>query len=81
VESVGAQLAVASSSPGLLDVVDLQTCLDYFELLQRGGVIDKYNYLKNGVGVGIVTFNTVFIAIKATQEDKTLLLESFGKVS
>ena len=80
-QSVGPQLAVATSAPGLLDLVDLQTSLDYFELLQRGGVIDKYHYLKNGVGAGIVTFNTVFVAIKATQEDRTTLLESFGKVS
>ena len=62
-ESSGCQVAVASSTSGLLDSADIKSIHDYFELLQRGGVIDNANYQKNGFGAGIVTFNIVAISV------------------
>jgi hypothetical protein len=81
VESVGAQLAVATSVPGLLDLADLRSTHEYFELLQRGGVIGKDQYVTNGVGAGIATFNTIFTAVQANRENTAIKLEDFGKVS
>ena len=62
-ESIGIQVALATSVPGIADLVNISSSLDYFELLQRGGVINKAHYNKNGVGVGITTFNMVLVAI------------------
>ena len=64
----------------MMDVGDLKSCHDYFELLQRGGVIDEQHYMKNGVGAGIVTFNVVLIAILASLENVGMQYEAFGTV-
>jgi hypothetical protein len=61
-------------------MADLRSGHDYFELLQRGGVIDKDHYIKNGVGAGIVTFNIVLVAILAHRNHATTQPENFGKV-
>ena len=73
-------MALSSSVPGPQDLCDLCSVLDYYELLQRAGVINKAHYLKNGVGAGIATFNIVFTAVQANRENATTLLEYFGKV-
>jgi hypothetical protein len=67
--------------PGPQDLSDIRSVLDYFELLQRGGVINKQHYVSNGVGAGIASFNIVFTAVKANLEDATTQLEYFGTVS
>jgi hypothetical protein len=80
VESIGVQIALATSTAGLMDVHDIKSALDYFELLQRGGVINADHYFKNGVGAGIVTFNVVLTSILASRDNSTMNPESFGKV-
>ena len=55
-----------------MDVKDIKSAHDYFELLQRGGVIDKRHYSKNGVGAGITTFNMVFTAIRASLQNAAI---------
>ena len=78
-ESVGIQVALASSTSGLLDAADIKSIHDYFELLQRGGVIDNANYQQNGVGAGIVTFNIVAISV-FSKIAGTTILSDFGTV-
>ena len=78
-ESIGPQIALASSVPGLLDLADIKSAHDYFELLQRGGVIDNIGAQKNGVGAGIVTFNIVAISVFSKIGGKTILSD-FGTV-
>jgi hypothetical protein len=79
VESIGPQIALASSVPGLLDLADIKSAHDYFELLQRGGVIDNIGAQKNGVGAGIVTFNIVAISV-FSKIAGTTILSDFGTV-
>jgi len=79
VESIGPQIALASSVPGLLDLADIKSAHDYLELLQRGGVIDNIGAQKNGVGAGIVTFNIVAISVFSKIGGKTILSD-FGTV-
>lgn len=79
--SIGPQVAIATSDSALLNVKDIKSSLDYFELLQRAGVINKTNYAKNGVGAGILTYNIVLTAVRTNlQYPADLQHEDFGKV-
>ena len=80
VMSIGPQICVASSTPSLMDVCDVKSGHDYFELLQRGGVIDKQHYTKNGVGSGIATFNMVLNAVRSSRDNAGIRYEDFGTV-
>ena len=79
-ESIGPRIALASSVPGLLDLADIKSAHDYFELLQRG---DNIGAQKNGVG-GIVTFNIVAISVLTTWNSCKIggktILSDFGTV-
>jgi hypothetical protein len=62
-----------------MDVADIKSVSEYFELLMHGGVVDRAHSQKNGVGAGILTFNVVLMSIVSKAACKTLSSD-FGTV-